>query len=126
LNALRLPQGPQTALLLSPDGRRIGYGNGRGMVFVVDAETGRTVWTFQGHSQAVSQVAWSPDGERLASCGRDGALKVWDGRFGHELLHLRNLVTEGFALAWSRDGQQLAVAGRSSRIWVADLARQDQ
>jgi eukaryotic-like serine/threonine-protein kinase len=122
-NTFRLPHGQQTALLLAPEGDRIGGGNNLGMVYVMDAESGGSVWSVHGHSKAVSQVAWSPDGERLASCSRDGSLRIWDGRYGYELLLIRDLFSEGFALAWSYDGQQLAAAGRSGRIWVIGLQR---
>lgn len=115
---LQLPQGSQTCMVLKPDTQRIAYGTANGRIMVIEAGSGKLVWSAHGHSAAVSQVAWSPDGERLASCGRDGSLRVWDAFFGYELLLIRGLFSEGFALAWSRDGTYLAVSGRSGRIWL--------
>ena len=34
--------------------------------------------TLQGHTQAVTSVAFSPDGKRLASASLDSTLKVWN------------------------------------------------
>jgi WD40 repeat protein len=66
---------------LSPDGKRIviAASGGRGIypLSVWDAETGKELHKYQGHTDAVVGVAFFPDGRRFASASRDGTARVW-------------------------------------------------
>jgi len=37
-------------------------------------------FTYQGHSDYVSAVAWSPDGKRIASGSNDMTVQVWQAK----------------------------------------------
>ena len=43
-----------------------------------EAETGRLLRTFEGHTEKVNSVCFSPDGQRSLSGSRDGTLKLWE------------------------------------------------
>jgi WD40 repeat protein len=47
-------------------------------VAVLDAQTGQTLATLQGHAAAVSALAWSMDGARLLSASHDGSARTWN------------------------------------------------
>ena len=47
-----------------------------------EAATGRLLRTFEGHSQAVTSVAFSPDGAYLLSGSADKTFKLWDAATG--------------------------------------------
>ena len=129
--------GMWSALTFSPDSQSVATGHHEGhgdgiigkVVHVWDANTGRKVRTFAGHTQDVESVAFSPDGRFLASgsgkpsdaVGTDGELKLWDIQTGRELLDLRGHITV-FALAFSPDGRRLASAGGDQTIKLWDTA----
>ncbi|MGI9057610.1 MAG: protein kinase domain-containing protein [Ktedonobacteraceae bacterium] len=39
--------------------------------------TGTLLYTYKGHSYAVTSIAWSPDGQRIASGSADKTVQVW-------------------------------------------------
>ncbi|HYH66619.1 MAG TPA: hypothetical protein VD866_18130, partial [Urbifossiella sp.] len=49
-------------------------------VKIWEAKTGKMLVSLQGHTGAVTAVAFSPDGTRLATGTDQGELRVWDGR----------------------------------------------
>jgi WD40 repeat protein len=50
------------------------------------AHRGRT--RTQGHTGAVTSVAWSPDGQQLASGSYDKSIRVWDAESGKSVATL--------------------------------------
>lgn len=69
-------------LAWSPDGRELAYvGSAYRPVNILDINTGKVVYTYQGNKQNIAQLAWSPDGKYLVSGeGQTSGLcvaKVW-------------------------------------------------
>jgi WD40 repeat protein/serine/threonine protein kinase len=91
----------------SPDGRYLLSG-GIHTYQVWDATSGQEMLEFQGHTDAVSALAWGPDGRRLASASRDRTAKIWDANTGEDLLTLRGAESGLTAVAWSPEGKYLA------------------
>ncbi len=42
---------------------------------------GTVVYTYKGHSDYATSVAWSPNGKRIASGSRDQTVQVWDAPY---------------------------------------------
>jgi WD40 repeat protein len=92
-------------------------------VRVWDPETGQTLQTITGHTNAIISVAWLPDPHHplLATAGRDGTARIWDPHTGQTLHTLTGHTGEVWSVAWSPDLHHplLATAGHdgTARIW---------
>jgi len=98
----------------SADGKREGWGTTEPR-----QAGGKAALMFEGHSAAVTSVAFSPDGKRLATGSEDKTAIVWDlesikapfSLEGHS-----NVVT---SIAFSPDGKRLATGSddKTAKIW---------
>lgn len=69
--------GAVTAIVFSPDGKRVVTGSADKTVRVWDAETGKELAVLKGHTDAVSAVSFSPGGEMVATGSGDKTVRVW-------------------------------------------------
>jgi WD40 repeat protein len=65
------------ALAFSPDGRRLAVGR-TGGVTLFDADSGKKLRRFEGHTGTVGEVRFTADGHRLVAADGDGTVWVWD------------------------------------------------
>jgi tRNA A-37 threonylcarbamoyl transferase component Bud32 len=110
---------PVTAANLSPGGREVVYGTGRGMLEIVDLETLRTRISFRAHREAVTAVVFSPDGTLVASASVDRTLRIWSAETGERTAVLTGQTQAVSALAFHPAGMPLASGGLESevRLW---------
>src|SRR5579871_3144381 len=86
--------------------------------FVAHFVTPPEHFTYSGHSDYVSAVAWSPDGKRIASASGDHTVQIWDASNGGHVLTYRGHSSDVLSLAWSPNGQYIATGGFDATVQV--------
>lgn len=117
----------------SPDGRRISCLDEGGMLYVVNAATGRRLqrWRFPGE---IRSAVWNPRWTRIATRDAAGRVRVWDAASRRVVRTFHRMGDRG-DVAWRPDGKRLAITvkgddrpieldkpdrqGRSYRLYVS-------
>ncbi|HVB75284.1 MAG TPA: WD40 repeat domain-containing protein [Ktedonobacteraceae bacterium] len=87
------------------------------VAFVVHFVAPPPHFTYAGHTDYVSSVAWSPDGKRIASASGDHTAQVWGASNGGHVLIYRGH-SAVFGVAWSPDGQYIATGSLDHTVQV--------
>lgn len=126
-----------SSMALSPDGRFLLVGgaandaplNARGLIALLDAQTGREVRRFPGQWSNVRQVAFSPDGLLAASTGytvSEGeglhVIKLWEVSTGREVRQLAGHAQAIHAIDFAPDGKTLVSGSQDGTLRLWDVA----
>ena len=109
----------------SPDGTKLAITSTR-RILLYDAQTGKELDLFTGHSDDVFSVAFSPDGTTLASGSEDKRVRLWDVSTGKQLQALWGHSDDVFSVAFSPDGTTLASGSRDATIKLWDVSTGEQ
>ena len=84
-----------------------------------------TLYTYSGHSDQISSVAWSPDSKRIASASFDGTAQIWDAADGSNT-HTYLGYSPSTPVVWSPDGTQIAmstsVSGGGQQVQILEVS----
>lgn len=102
--------------------------SGDGTIQVIDAKSGRTIKTLEGHARPVLCVAVLPQNGSIITGGADDCLRVWDPSSGQLLRTLANHTRPvlGLAIKPKSDDQPMVAsigADRTVRIWQPNIGR---
>lgn len=105
----------------SPDGRRLAIGGPDEQVILLNAHTGRHIWTGKPYQYALGSLAFTPDGKGVLSGHADGRIRRMDARTGAEK-HLATASERIDGFAFDREGGRLLTLEQGGFIGVRDLA----
>ncbi len=107
-------------LVFSPDSKQLAFTSYEPAVFVATIAEPGTIFTYQGHIDQVSAVAWSPDGQTIASLSSnatDGEIQIWEAATGR-LIATYLVHPSTHVLQWSPDGNFLATGGWDHTVHI--------
>jgi tetratricopeptide (TPR) repeat protein len=111
-------------LAFSPDGKTLFASGKNGWLRSFDAETGRSLATFRGHTAVVNSLAVLPDGKTLISTSDDGTIKLWDVSTGQERVSFRGHQGKAVgSVTVAPDGKTFATGGDDGtvKLWRAAM-----
>jgi WD40 repeat protein len=114
-------------LVFTPDGSNMAVALlGSPVFWLVDAQQGNLLQTFEGHTYRVNSLTFSPDGELLASGSRDQKIRFWRVEDGELILTLEGHTDEVNSVAFSPDGSLIASGSSDDTLilWVPTMDHQ--
>jgi WD40 repeat protein len=119
------PESPVLSVAFSLDGQRLLTGGEDRMVRVWDLQSGDRLSRCEGHTAAVTAVAWFRDG-RIASASLDQSVRVWEGATGRQLHCWEGHAGGARSVAVAPDGSLVLSGGHDKllRLWDVQLGRE--
>jgi WD40 repeat protein len=121
LNPLRKfqHQGPLTAAMPDPTGKKVLTISDDAVIHIWDAATGKEETRLLAHTNRVIAASFSPDAERLLSASLDKTAKLWDLSTGRLLSNLVGHTDAVSAATFSPDGRLLVTGSwdGTAKIW---------
>lgn len=111
-----------TALVFSPDGRRLATASKDATVKLWDLGNGRELRTYRGSQDPVKALAWTRDGRWIASTAGN-EIHIWDPETGKLKTALKGHEKPVWALAFHPDGQTLASGSEDTTVRLWDVEK---
>ena len=95
-------------VVVSADGKRLLTGCNDKKLRMWDADTGKELCVFEGHTDHIHGVALSPDGKRVLSASGDKTARLWDAQTGKELRKYEDHADPVLSVAFGPEGKAIS------------------
>lgn len=87
-----------------------------------DAETGKAIRTFAGHTRGLACVEWSRDGKEIVSAGNDQVIKLWNADSGECMKEFKGHTDLVRGLSFDAVSRKIVSVGydKTTRVWDVD------
>jgi WD40 repeat protein len=109
------------AVEFSPDGQIIASGGADRRIRLWNTDTGKIIYTFDGHLESITAIQFMPNGKILISTGADRTIRFWDLESKQLLKTIEAHEHKIHALAISPDGQTVASGGSDCNVQIRQL-----
>ncbi len=115
-------ESPPKSVATSDDGKWVAIGEESGTIRLIELATGKLTKTFEGHSAAVTGLAFSVDGMKLVSGSQDMSCRLWNVADGTTIGTVTTPAAVN-AVAMVTEDTQIASGGADSiiRIWALPM-----
>lgn len=120
----RLDRPTVVSAIFSPDGKQVLTGEVLGSLTLWEVATGKEVKRFEGHTKAVTGLAYSADATRLVSGSLDRTVRVWDVSAGKETQRFEGHEDGVTCLALAEDGVRVLSGGKDRTIRLWQISRE--
>ncbi len=110
------------SVAFAPVGAKVAIGIEDGTIRIVDATTGQTLRTLQGHTQAAQALAWSPDGKMLVSGDETARIFFWNAKTWAKAKEIRPHIKPIQSLAFNKRGNLMLSTGHDDKVMLWNLA----
>lgn len=113
----------------SRDGKMLASGGYNGVIKIWDSETGKELWTIQGHrggtGASIVDISVSPADLVLASVDNENTIKLWNFHGQNRPKMLKGQISEINSVSFNPNDKILALAGSDNFIELWHLGSQD-
>ena len=103
----------------------LGMERAANLLIVWEAESGKLLATFQGHTDYVMSAVFSPDGLRVLTASNDSTARLWEAESGKLLATFEGHTGYVFSAVFSPNGRRVLTASRdkTARLWETDSGK---
>ncbi len=105
----------------SRDEKRLFTAGEDNAVIAWEAETGRQLLSFSGHTGPVNTIEESPSGHEILTASEDSTARIWDVRTGKLMMSLAGQAHQLSSAVYSSDGKTVATASRGEPVRLFSL-----